>query len=294
MARERLQLRPGLRGALWLHEPRGRIHPRHRHDELELNLVLSGTARYLLEGRVYELRPRSLVWLFPAQEHILVDLDHDLRMWILCIHPDLLRPHCRAPPWTTLLEPDPAQDVCRSLSVPLAAEVDDLLGRIAGGPHDPALFNAALVHATLHSWHAHCSAERAPAPRRPHPAVAAALERLHAGDERDLPALSAACGLSYSRLSRLFRAQLGVGLVDYRNRRRLERFLERRRRRGDEATMLADALAAGFGSYAQFHRVFRAELGCTPREWLAERAASAAASAAPARSVAAHRGGARP
>ena len=55
-------------------------------------------------------------------------------------------------------------------------------------------------------------------------------------------------------------------LVAYRARQRLERFL-RRHRPGDARTMLADALAAGFGSYAQFHRVFTATMGSGPADW---------------------------
>jgi AraC-like DNA-binding protein len=31
--------------------------------------------------------------------------------------------------------------------------------------------------------------------------------------------------------------------------------------------MLAAALHAGFGSYTQFHRVFTATMGRSPREW---------------------------
>ncbi|MBA3709824.1 MAG: helix-turn-helix domain-containing protein, partial [Planctomycetes bacterium] len=69
-------------------------------------------------------------------------------------------------------------------------------------------------------------------------------------------------GLSASRLSRLFKQQIGLALVDYRNRLRIERFLAAPRM--PEASLLDAALAAGFGSYPQFHRVFKRMMGCAP------------------------------
>jgi AraC-like DNA-binding protein len=81
--------------------------------------------------------------------------------------------------------------------------------------------------------------------------------------------------ISLSRLARVFKAQMGMSLVEYRNRVRLERF-QGLLDAGDE-NLLAAALAAGFGSYAQFHRVFREIHGATPRAYLVERARAARA-----------------
>ncbi len=76
--------------------------------------------------------------------------------------------------------------------------------------------------------------------------------------------------ISLSRLARVFKAEMGMSLVEYRNRLRLDRFmvlLDRGR-----TNLLEAALAAGFGSYAQFHRVFRALRHATPRDYLRQRA----------------------
>jgi transcriptional regulator GlxA family with amidase domain len=59
---------------------------------------------------------------------------------------------------------------------------------------------------------------------------------------------------------------MGVSLVGYKNRLRLERFFTLVHPGG--GNLLQAALDAGFGSYAQFHRVFRDLLGTTPREYL--------------------------
>ena len=84
--------------------------------------------------------------------------------------------------------------------------------------------------------------------------------------------IAARLDISLSRLVRVFKAQMGMSLVEYRNRLRLERFsalLDRGR-----TNLLGAALDAGFGSYAQFHRVFRALRHATPREYLRRHAAS--------------------
>jgi AraC-like DNA-binding protein len=59
---------------------------------------------------------------------------------------------------------------------------------------------------------------------------------------------------------------MGVSLVGYRNQLRLERFMKIMD--AGRSTMLEAALGAGFGSYAQFHRVFQAQRGVTPRAYL--------------------------
>jgi AraC-like DNA-binding protein len=75
--------------------------------------------------------------------------------------------------------------------------------------------------------------------------------------------------VSVSRLSRVFKTITGMSLVEYRNRLRLDRF-EALLDRG-AGNLLDAALEAGFGSYAQFHRVFRARLRASPRQYLSGR-----------------------
>lgn len=71
--------------------------------------------------------------------------------------------------------------------------------------------------------------------------------------------------VSSSVLTRAFLFEMGISLVDHRNRVRLERFLHSAASRG--GSMMQLALESGFGSYAQFHRVFCKVLGVTPRRF---------------------------
>jgi AraC-like DNA-binding protein len=104
-----------------------------------------------------------------------------------------------------------------------------------------------------------------------HPAIERTA-RLLLSDENNysLPQLARRAGLSPSRLSRLFKQQTGLSIVEFRNRQRMQRFLTRyelERDSGRRSTLLNAALDAGFGSYPQFHRVFRQVAGCSPAEY---------------------------
>jgi AraC-like DNA-binding protein len=81
--------------------------------------------------------------------------------------------------------------------------------------------------------------------------------------------LASQLSASSARLARAFRSELGVSLVQYRNRLRLERFFGLVEQQGGNFSEAAQT--AGFGSYAQFHRIFRQHVGVTPREYLAAR-----------------------
>jgi AraC-like DNA-binding protein len=55
---------------------------------------------------------------------------------------------------------------------------------------------------------------------------------------------------------------MGLSMTRFRNQQRLDRFM--RLYGQGRTTALAAAHQAGFGSYAQFHRVFRKETGRRP------------------------------
>lgn len=78
-------------------------------------------------------------------------------------------------------------------------------------------------------------------------------------------------GVTDHRLSRAFRREMGIQLVQYRNELRLERFfalVEAIEHEHGTECLLGLALESGFGSYSQFHRVFTARFGCSPRRHL--------------------------
>jgi AraC-like DNA-binding protein len=104
-----------------------------------------------------------------------------------------------------------------------------------------------------------------------HPLVGSVVRMLAKDPSLTGRELAPKLDISPSRLARVFKGAMGMSLVDYRNRLRLERFQVLVDAGGEN--LLDAALAAGFGSYAQFHRVFRALRGTTPRDYLRERGA---------------------
>lgn len=96
--------------------------------------------------------------------------------------------------------------------------------------------------------------------------VGAAIRRLRVDPNEDRHAIAKALGTTADRLGRVFKAEMGETIPDYRNRLRLERFFSVVDTEG--GNLLGAALDAGFGSYAQFHRVFHGAFDCSPIEYL--------------------------
>jgi AraC-like DNA-binding protein len=72
-------------------------------------------------------------------------------------------------------------------------------------------------------------------------------------------------GVSPGHLARAFKREMGLSLVDYRNRKRIDRFWDALRQRGRAYSLKQAAFDAGFGSYAQFNRIHKKLVGVGPR-----------------------------
>jgi AraC-like DNA-binding protein len=286
-----LKIAAGYDGFLFLAESI-RNPPRlksHCHAELELNLVVQGTITYVLSGRRFTFQPRTLLWLFPQQEHQLVDLSADAQCYIAVFTPSLIARSCRTPMYAGLKREDIDRDgVLRTVLEPVTFDLirktmdslmhgsldSDILNREAGfgvgsgfryEHGDPDGLNAGLQHLLLLSWRSMKTGNVLSDAVALHPAVRRALKLLSEGNcEQDLCELAASCGVSESYLSRTFSQQIGVSLSRYRNSLRLSRFWEFYRKAGEKSLTHA-VYAAGFGSYAQFYKVFSQAYGCGPR-----------------------------
>lgn len=264
--RETLDVPDAHDGRLWHHQTRGATHRPHHHTEVEFNLITHGTAAYLVGDRRYDLRPGTLVWLFPEQDHVLLDQSPGLTLWIGVFRPALLHRACTDVRNAPLLADDPAEHFCRRIGDADARRLETLCAEVTAVGDDTDHYNVGLAYVLLACWAAYGRAEDGPTPADVHPAVEQAVRLLR--DETDaltLDQLSRHCGLSPSRLSRLFARQTGVSLVDFRNTQRLERFL-RLYGQGRRLSLTEAALEAGFGSYPQFHRIFKQRLGYGPAE----------------------------
>jgi AraC-like DNA-binding protein len=260
-----LRIRDGLDGRVVKHTV-GDVRPRpHRHAELEVNLVVRGTSSYLLGERRYELTAGTLTWLFPGQGHVLVDESADHELWWAVFRPALVAGTAMTQRERALLDVDPVGQFSRRLGTGAVRRLGTLFREVrAAQSGDEVLANAGLAYLLILAWRLFLESSDIVEGTDLHPAVEAVARLLRADPNAgDLPRLAEAAALSPSHLSRLFKAQTGVSISRFRNQQRLERFLTLYGR-GGRTTALAAALDAGFGSYAQFYRVFREETGRKP------------------------------
>jgi AraC-like DNA-binding protein len=238
----------------------------HRHSELEANLVIRGSARYLMHDRTYILTPGTIVWLFPKQYHLLLDQSADHCQWTVVVRPELLREICTTPQCQTLLESNPDGYFCKRLDHGDAMRLHALLTEVHSSKIDVARYNAGLAYAVLSLWAAYTRTPEQASGVTIHPAVDKAVVIITEQPQLRVDEIAQRCGLSASQLSRVFGAQIGMSLVHFRNRQGVARFFQLYEQ-GQYRSMQQVAVEAGFGSYSQFHRVFHHLIGCSPAAW---------------------------
>ena len=252
----------------WLYRA-GHIDKRrvpHRHEELEMNLVLHGRARYLIGDRRRDLQADSQIWLFPDQGHVLIDKSRDFEMWVVYFRQSLVNRIGAGLGSEMLKRRTPRSVLSRHLSEQQASGVSRLLSEVEAASDDILLYNSGLAYALVRAWHEFSQAPLISG-HEVHPAVERAAFLIRDQPEiRGIDQLAHESGLSATRLSRLFRRQMNMSIVGYWNRQRLERFLHLYGE-GVRISMTEAALDAGFGSYPQFYRIFRDHFGCGPAQY---------------------------
>jgi AraC-like DNA-binding protein/quercetin dioxygenase-like cupin family protein len=269
---------PSSQGIVWRHFGNHYDHPRHRHVALELNFVIGGRGHYEVAGRCYPLSAGTVLFIPPAADHYLEERTPDFDMWILALKPALLERTCAGAEGAAFLQTVAAGDCARLLSVDDARWLGGEIRRFAETRSTPFL-HAGLAYAMAGAQEAFARGRGATREA----AISDEVRRCMAFLDED-PALSRddladRAGADPDALSHAFTRELGVGLVVYRNRLRLRRFFDLAST--GRLTLLDACLEAGFGSYPQFHRVFVAETGRTPRDYLGDRFRSPARTAPP-------------
>jgi methylphosphotriester-DNA--protein-cysteine methyltransferase len=275
-----------------------RLRP-HRHVELELNVVERGTITYVIAGRRYRFARRALIWLFPGQEHQLVDGTSDARYFVAVFKPAMLADACRSEttqPLRATFPPSASADRRHVLHADLDVERYDIVRlslelTMEGGPDpdvlsreagfgvssnfrykhdDPESLNAGLRNLLMLCWRMQAGRSTRRQSVALHAAVRRAMTLLSdetsEADQQSLESLAAACGVSAAHLSRTFARQVGMPLSRYRNALRMRRFWDHHQS-AVTPSMTDAAYAAGFGSYAQFYKVFVSTYGKGPREF---------------------------
>ena len=250
-------LAEGLVGSVRRTMPGLRRPIHHEHVDAEFNLVVRGGGTWTLDGHAYDLRPGHLIWFMPHCVHQLVR-GPGLVMWVVLFQEGLLKPQ-----WADDLAAQPS----RMLAGHDLIELDHLLTQVAQDSDEPDAYNAGVTYILMRALRA--SRDRPAANLKPmHPAVTRALMlmRQEAGPS-SLSDLAAEAGVAAPYLSRLLVEHTGRSFVDWRNRVRLDQFIDSYQ---PGSNLLTAALDAGFGSYTRFHHIFTEIIGCPPSEWMAK------------------------
>jgi len=211
------------------------------------------------------LTPGTLTWLFPGQDHVLVDESSDHELWWAVFRPALVAQIATTRHARPLLAEDPVGQFSRRLDSGRVRRLGALFHEIQDAEAvDDFLVNTGLAYLLSFAWRAFLDSDDVVEGVDLHPAVETVARMLQADpDAGDLAALARAASLSSSHLSRIFKEQTGVSISRFRNQQRLQRFL-RLYGIGQRTQALTAALEAGFGSYAQFYRVFRQQTERSP------------------------------
>jgi AraC-like DNA-binding protein len=265
-----------VQGGLWYSTPASTRFGRHHHRELELNVIVAGEASYWFPHRELRIVAPAVLWIPPLVEHELLDASDDLSMWVHSFRGPSAEDAMSPLAGRQMGAPSPLQTALRELGdgpqitgLPHAA-LARVCARSREGLLRPSLpgFNHILSQVFALAWSARCPPDAHGEPAARHPAAFRAARLLREPDlSGSMAALARSTPLSRERLSRVFANCFGIGLVQYRNHHRVQRFIHAYGH-GLDSSMLRAALDVGFGSYVQFHRAFKQVVGYPPARHL--------------------------
>src|SRR6478735_3056436 len=238
---------PGRRAQAWRHQPAYR-RPRHFHPEPELNVVCRGTALIGLGERAVRLGPGNLIFFHPGQDHVLLEASDDLELWVLALRPELAG--------QALKSLARVASVGSSLSAASITNLESTLAALAQLSDANAVeIKTVDLFATMQT---HLSTNHVLSRR--------ALEEVSARPNTSGARLAQRLAVGPSVLSRNFHDNFGLTFVSFRARHRAMAFV---RLVDSGQSLTRAATSAGFGSYAQCHRVISKVLGCSPNRYFA-------------------------
>ena len=232
------------------------------HDELVVLFATHGQMNYLIDGQIARMRPGAMLFAYAGQAHVLLAETRGFDMYVFLISGCLLPPEARGrslPPLTL----NEAEDLTGPRLLPVTAR-DELkaLADALVDETDPERQYLGIRWWLAQAWH-HWQQAGTDAAERLHPALDQAARTIKRDPSLSLPELAESVDISPEHLGRLFRSGMGEGFVAFRQRARLDT-IDRIIADHPKTTLLDAALEAGFGSYPQFYRAFRALRGCAP------------------------------
>ena len=235
------------------------------HDELVVLFATEGRMSYLIDGQVVRMRPGVLLFAFAGQAHVLLSETRSFDMWVVLASGKLLADFGFGEILPPLGVGEAAELTGPRLLMRREMEELDDLARVLAGETDVDRKSLGIRWWLSRAW-LHWQMAGMDAAEKLHPALDRAAFMIKRDPTIRLTDVAAVVGVSPEHLGRLFRGELGETFVSFRNRARLER-IDGILAEAPKANLLQSALDAGFGSYPQFYRTFRALRGQSPRAY---------------------------
>lgn len=223
----------------------------HIHSHIEFVFILEGNLEITISENTYLLSSPQMAVVMPYEPH---SYTGDVRLFVLACPPEYLPEHRHiltnkvfSPPtanYTTVHE----------------AIIDDLIA-----DHFSDNFKKkALLYYTISAFLQQCSLQQAPSYDFDLYRRALAYISENYQNDISLKSTATALGVNQSHLSRILNSGDKPGFSEILNSMRVyaaRRMIEQENRNISEA-----AMAAGFGSIRNFHRIFKSYFGCNPTD----------------------------
>lgn len=223
----------------------------HIHSHIEFVFVLEGSLEITISGKSDTLTPPQMAVIMPYEPHAYTG---DTRLFVLACPPEYL------PEYRQILTDKVFSPPFANYSPVHQAIIDDI---IANNFADN-LQKKAMLYYAVSALLQQCRLEQAPSYdfdlyRR---ALVYISENYH--NDITLKSTATALGVNQSHLSRVLNSADKPGFSEILNSMRVyaaRRLIEQENKNISEA-----AMAAGFGSIRNFHRIFKAHFGCNPTD----------------------------
>lgn len=238
------------------HSPPGRYHAPRVITPLteELEIMVSGKAEFILNGKPQPVGPGSVVWYYAGEVvEVTADAEDPYNTIVFSFSTTGSEPRLRRPPHSVWLD---TRDCAR-----FCFEAMDYFNL---GAVDKRYYASCLYARFV--WES-CAAERTPPKGKLDERLERAIAHIDAHFDGDLAIadIAKAAGLSEPHLHLLFRSALGTSPIQMVIRRRLNRALELLS--STSLPVKEVCFEAGFSDLNNFCKYFKAHTGLTPSRY---------------------------
>ena len=241
--------------------------PLHIHDHFEILCIVSGNAKYMVEGKIYDLHPGALMIMRSAETHkIIMNTNEPYERYVLNFYPEKLTAMGFS---ETLFLPFTNRGLGEK-NIYLASEFDTIspekhfLKMFAEAERgDPSIAVLANLASLLSAICLAFEQKEQNAEKKQRDLSAEIIHYINENlfSDLSLTGISETLHISPSQINRIFRRLTGTSVYHYILSKRLT-VAQERITKGESAT--ATSQSCGFRDYSSFYRLYKKHFGTAP------------------------------